>query len=253
MPAARCRRVLADGDQPLNHMYAEKKSGRGCLFWGGIIAAVLFLFLLLTVYGAYRYVKHMIAEWTDTKPLPAPAVKMSHSEITNLQARVHAWDDGLKHNQTVGPLTLTAEEVNALIAAEATTNGPPARLFFSFNSNHVQAQLSVPLNGMFGHWLDGRYLNGSGNFGVSLHDGNLALRVKSLAVKGRPLPENFMQPLRAENFAQSWTNDPDLGAAIGKFQEIKIEDEKLIVIPKKSEPQTNSQPELNLEKTNAVK
>ena len=105
-------------------MYAEKKSGRGCLFWGGIIAAVLFLFLLLAVYGTYRYVKGMIAEWTDTKPLPAPTVQLSHSEITNLQQRVHAWDDGLKHNQAVGSLTLTADEINALIAADAPTNGP---------------------------------------------------------------------------------------------------------------------------------
>ncbi len=234
-------------------MNTEKKSGRGCLFWGGIIAAVLFLFLLLSVYGAYRYFKGLVVAWTDTKPLPAPAVQLSHSEVTNLQARVHAWDDGLKHHQKVEPLTLTADEVNALIASEAVTNGPPARLYFSFESNHVQAQLSVPLNGMFGHWLDGRYLNGSGNFAVSLHDGNLALRVKSLAVKGKPLPENFMQPLRAENFAEGWTNDPDLGAAIGQFQEIKIEDGKLIVIPKKVDAQTNSQPELDLEKTNVVK
>jgi hypothetical protein len=234
-------------------MHTEKKSGRGCLFWGGIIAAVLFLFILFAVYGTYRYFKGMIVAWTDTKPLPAPALQLSHSEITNLQQRVHAWDDGLKHNQAVGPLTLTADEVNALIAADTRTSGPPVRLFFSFNSNHVQAQLSVPLNGMFGHWLDGRYLNGSGNFAVALHDGNLALRVKSLAVKGRPLPNRFMQPLRAQNFAESWTNDPNLSDVIGKFQEIKIEDGKLMVIPKKREAQSGLQPDLNLEKTNAVK
>lgn len=237
----------------LNDMHNQKKSGRGCLFWGGIIAAVLFLFLLLAVYGTYRYFKHMILAWTDTKPLPAPALRLSHAEVTNLQQRVHAWDDGLKRDQIVGPLTLTADEVNALVAAEAETNGPPARLFFSFNSNQVQAQMSVPLNGMFGHWLDGRYLNGSGDFALSLHEGNLALRVKSLAVKGRPLPERFMQSLRAENFAEGWTNDPDLDAAIGKFQEIKIEEGKLMVIPKAHGPQSESQPELNLEKTNVVK
>ena len=233
-------------------MITEKKTGRGCLFWGGIIAAVLFLFLLLAVYGTYRYVKGMIAEWTDTKPLPAPTVQLSHSEITNLQQRVHAWDDGLKHNQAVGSLTLTADEINALIAADAPTNGLAARLFFSFNSNQVQAQISVPLKGI-NRWLEGRYLNGSGNFAVALHDGNLALRVKSLAVKGRQLPENFMQPLRAQNFAEGWTNDPNLGGAIAKFQEIKIEDGKLIVIPKKSEPSPEAQPESTLEKINAVK
>src|SRR5262245_37311381 len=115
-------------------MYTEKKSGRGCLFWFGIVAAVLFLFLLLAVYGTYRYVRNLIVKWTDTKPLPAPAVVLSHSEVTNLQQRLHVWDEGLKRNQAVGALTLSADEINALIAERIRTNGPPARLFFSFNS-----------------------------------------------------------------------------------------------------------------------
>jgi hypothetical protein len=229
-------------------MNAEKKSGRGCLFWGGIIAAALFVFILLGIYGTYCYTKHLIAAWTDTKPLPTPALQLSHSEVTNLQQRVHAWNDGLKHNQPVGLLTLSADEINALIAADIPTNGPRPQLFFSFNSNQVQAQLSVPLNGVFGHWLDGRYLNGSGNFAVSLHDGNLRLGVESLSVKGRPLPEKFLEGLRTQNFAQSWTNDPNLNEAIGKFREIKIEDGKLTVIPKVQQ----SQPQPQLEKTNAV-
>jgi len=136
----------------------------------------------------------------------------------------------------------------------ALPDGPQARLFFSFNSNQVQAQLSVPLKGIQ-RWLDGRYLNGSGDFAVSLHDGNLALRVKSLAVKGRPLPPNFMQPLRAQNFAEGWTNNPDLSAAIGKFQEIKIEGGKLIVVPKAPEAQPQAPPESppKLEKNDVVK
>jgi hypothetical protein len=228
-------------------MNTEKKSGRGCLFWGGIVAAILFLFFLLSVYGAYRYVKWVIAEYTDTKPLPAPAIQLSHSEITNLQQRVRSWDDAIKHNRDAGPLTLSAADINALIAEKASTNGPPARLFFSFNSNQVQAQLSVPTDGLIGHWLDGRYLNGSGNFDVALHDGNLSLRVHSLAVKGKPLPESFMQPLREQNFAEGWTNDPDLSQAIGKFQELKIENGKVTIIPKPREPE----PEPKLEKTDA--
>jgi len=230
-------------------MNTEKKSGRGCLFWFGISAAVCFLFVLLAVYGTYRYVKWAINEYTDTKPLPAPAVKLSHTEITNLQYRVRSFDDAVKHNQPTAPLTLSAEEVNALIAERARTNGAPAGLFFSFNSNQVQAQLSVSTDGWLWHWMDGRYLNGSGDFAVSLHDGNLSLKVTSLSVRGRPLPENFMQPLRQNNFADSWTNDPNFNEVVGRLQEIKIENGKVTVIPKPREPE----PEPKLEKNDAVK
>jgi hypothetical protein len=233
----------------------QKKSGRGCLFWGGIIAAVFFLFILLTVYAGFRYVKNMIAEYTDTKPLPAPTLHLSAVEITNLQQRVHLFDQAIKSNKPVEPLSLSADEINELIAHEAISNASPARLFFSFNSNQVQAQLSVPTDGLGLRMLRGRYFNGSGNFAVALHDGRLNVNIKSLSVKGRPLPEKFLQPLREQNFADGWTNDVSFNEAIAKLEEIKIENGKLIVIPKpheaQSEAKTNAAP--NLEKPEPAK
>ena len=230
-------------------MNAEKKSGHGCLFWGGIVAAVLFLCLLLTAYIGFRYVKGMVTRYTDTKPIEAPAVHLSGAEITNLQQRIHGFDAAMKSNNAVAPLILTADEINALIANEAKSNASPARLYFSFNSNQVQAQLSVPTDGFGLRMLRGRYFNGSGEFAVSLHDGRLLVNVKSLSVKGRPLPENFMQPLRVQNFADGWTNDVNFNAAIAKLEEIKIENGKLIVTPKPHD----AQPEPKLEQPAAAK
>jgi hypothetical protein len=230
-------------------MNAEKKSGHGCLFWGGIVAAVLFLFVLLAAYAGFRYFKGLINRYTDTKPIEAPAVHLSGAEITNLQQRIHIFDGAIKSNNAVAPLILSADEINALIANEAKSNASPARLYFSFNSNRVQAQLSVPTDGFGIRMLRGRYFNGSGEFGVSLHEGKLLVNVKSLSVKGQPLPENFLQPLREQNFADGWTNDVDFNAAIAKLEEIKIENGKLIVIPKPHE----AQPEPKLEQPAAAK
>jgi hypothetical protein len=226
----------------------QKKSGRGCLFWGGIIAAVFLLFILLTIYAAFRYVKNTIAQYTDTKPLPAPALHLSATEVTNLQQRVHLFDQAIKNNKAVEPLSLSADEINELIAHEAKSNASPARLFFSFNSNQVQAQLSVPTDGIGLRMLKGRYFNGSGDFAVSLHGGRLNVNVKSLSVKGRPLPENFMAGLRTQNFADGWTNDVNFNEAIAKLEEVKIENGRLLVIPKShettSETKTNAPPAL---------
>ena len=225
-------------------MNEQKKSGRGCLFWGGIIASIFFLLLLLTIYGVFRYVKGVVAQYTDTKPLAAPALHLSGAEITNLQQRVRTFDEAIKKNKPVEPLSLSADEINELIANETKSNPSPVRLYFSFNSNQVQAQLSVPTDGFGLRVLKGRYFNGSGNFAVSLHDGRLILNVTSLSVKGRPLPEKFMVSMREQNFADSWTNDVEFDSALAKLQEIKIESGRLIVIPKPQEaqpaPKTNS-------------
>lgn len=226
-------------------MPVEKKSGRGCLFWGGIIAAVLLLFAIVTGYGVYRYARHVLYDYTDTKPLDIPAVQLSDMEITNLQQRVENFDKAIKDNKPVDSLVLTADEINALIAHAAKTNLPsPPRLYFSFNEDRVQAQLSFPTD-VFGlRMLKGRYFNGSGEFVVSLHEGRLMLNVKSLSVKGKPLPEQFMQPLRAQNFADVWTNDVDFNQALAKLQEVKIESGKLIVVPKTHELETTPKLEL---------
>ena len=221
----------------------EKKSGRGCLFWGGIIAGVFFLFALLAAYTGFRYFKHLIVYYTDTKPIETPAVTLSGTQITNLQQRLQTFDKALETDKPVEPLILTADEINALIIDSNKTNPSPVRLYFTFNDNRVQAKLSVPTDGFGLKMLRGRYFNGSGDFAVSLHGGRLMLNVKSLSVKGRPLPERFMQSIRSQNFADSWTNDVEFNKAIAKLQEVKIESGKLIVIPKLKEPgpATNSE------------
>jgi hypothetical protein len=228
-------------------MPVQKKAGHGCLFWGGIIAAVFVLFAILAAYAGFRYAKHLVYDFTDTKPIEVPAVQLSGAEITNLQQRVRNFDKALEVNKPVEPLTLNADEVNALIAQESKTNPSPVRLYFSFDHDRVQAMLSLPTDGFGVKMLKGRYFNGSGDFAVSVRDGRLSLRVKSLSVKGRPLPAKFMESIRQENFAESWTNDVEFNEALAKLQELKIENGKLIVIPKPPAPEPAPKGE-NLEK-----
>lgn len=208
---------------------------RGCLFWGGIVAGVLLLLALLAGYAGYRYIHHLVNEYTDTKPTQMPPVPLTAEEVTNLQQRVKKFDIAIKEDKPVEPLVLTADDLNALIAHAGRSNATPVRLYFNFNDDHVHAQLSVPTDGFGLKMLKGRYFNGSGDFSVSLHDGRLALHVKSLSVKDKPLPEQFMQSIRSQNFADAWTNDVEYDKALRKLQEVKIENGKLIVIPKMAE------------------
>lgn len=210
----------------------QKSSRRGCLFWAGIVAVFLFFCALLAGYAAYSYFKHLVYEFTETKPIEMPVVQMSGTEITNLQQRVEKFDKAIDANKPAEPLILTADEINALIAHETQTNPNPVHLYFSFNDDHVQAKLSLPTDGFGLKILRGRYFNGSGDFAVSLHDGRLSLNIKSLSVKGKPLPERFLQPLRQENFADAWTNDVEFNQTVAKLKEIKIENGTLHVIPK---------------------
>jgi hypothetical protein len=210
----------------------QKSSGRGCLFWGGIIAALLLLCFLLTIYAGYRYVKHLVYQYTDSKPIEVATLRLSDAEITNVQARLKSFSEAMESNKPVGPLMLTADEINAVLDHAFKTNtGPVPRLYFSFNEDRVQAQLSIPLDGVGWKMLRGRYFNGSGDLSFSLSNGKTILTVKSLSVKGKPVPEQWMQGIRNQNLADAWTNNPDFGNAFSHLESIQIHDGKLIIVP----------------------
>lgn len=235
-------------------MNTEQKSGRGCLFWGGIIAAVLLLCFLLTIYAGYRYVRHLVYEYTDTKPIEVATLHLSDAEMTNLQARVKSFSDAVQSNKPVGPLTLTADEINAIVNQGFKTNsGPVPRFYFSFNDDRVQAQLSIPLDGIGWTMLRGRYFNGSGDLVFSLNDGKVVLNVKSLSVKGKPVPEQVMQGIRNQNFADGWRNNPDFGDAFSRLEAIRIHDGKLIIVPNTNAVAVPATNEIKTPDTNEVR
>ncbi len=215
----------------------EKPKGRGCLFWCGIVAAFLFLLAILVGYGAYRFVRGAINDYTDTKPISMPGVQLSGAEFTNLQARVKSFGDAMQSNHPVGPLVLTSDEINSLINRSSTTNhGPDVKFYFTFNEDRVQAQLSLPLSDLGISMLQGRYLNGSGDMMFSMNHGKVVLNVKSVSVKGKPLPEQWMQSIRTENFAATWTNNPDMGDAFSRVEAIHIQGGKMVIVPNTNPP-----------------
>lgn len=234
---------------PPQYTTPQPKSGKGCLFWAGIVLGVIFLCIALAGIGGYCFVKHLVNEWTDTKPTDMPVVTLSDADARALQQRLDNFDNALTNGTPVEPLILTADEINSLIAKN---NKAPdkVRLYFSFNENRVQAQLSLS-GDLFGlRMLHGRYLNGGGDFKVSLHNGQLFVGIQSLSVKGKPIPDQYLQRAREQNLADSYiqgqTNAPALNDAFDQIDEIKIENGKLYVIPKKQkEPETTPKLESN--------
>jgi hypothetical protein len=78
----------------------------------------------------------------------------------------------------------------------------------------------------------GRYLNGTGTFGLSMHAGKISLNTLSFVVRGKPVPELYMREIRKRNLAQEMNNEPRLAAALDSLKDIKVQDGKLIVVPK---------------------
>ena len=134
----------------------------------------------------------------------------------------------------VGPLVgdVIVDDANALIATDPDFRELKGKLYVTLSGDQVEGQLSIPMESVRLQLFKGRYLNGKGTFSVSLRNGRIRLNTMSLKVKDRPVPEVYMEQIRKQNLAESINNDPRAAAALDRLKEIKVQDGKLVVVPK---------------------
>ena len=204
------------------------KPRRGCLFYGCLGTIIAVLVLAVAMYAGFRWA---IARFTDAEPMPLPRIQASAEEIQRLQSRVADFTRSIAEHRSTEPLLLSSDEANVLIQTDPNWAYLKDELFVGFESNRLNAQISVPIERFGSPRLRGRYLNAKGTFAVSIHAGELQVAVDSLEVKGRPVPESVMRMIRSRNFAVNFTNG-DSSAALNKIQDVVITNRTLVIVPK---------------------
>src|ERR1051325_3136798 len=116
-------------------MDQRQKPRRGCLFYGGIIAVVLFLFLLVGALLGLRLAKRMFSQFTDTKPMPLPSAQMPPAEFKQLQDRIDSFRQAVREHRPTPPLALSANELNALIANDSDLQQLKGKIFVSMKGD----------------------------------------------------------------------------------------------------------------------
>jgi hypothetical protein len=211
---------------------ATPKPRRGCLFYGCLSGtACLLVILLAFLLGLYQ-LKRMLNFYTDSHPSPLPSVQMSSREIDQLKLRIENFQDAIRTGRPTPPLTLTSDEINALIETDPNLARVKGKLYVTIDGNRLKGQVSVPLDDLGLRIFRGRYLNGTGIFAVSLQKGNLILTPEVLVVKGKPLPGVYMDKIRSQNLAETLNNNPRASVALNHLQEIRVSDGRLVLVPK---------------------
>jgi hypothetical protein len=208
------------------------KARRGCLFYGGITCVVLLVLTIGAILIAVHYVKSMVNRYTDTQPMELPTVHMPQAEIAKLNKRYEAFQAAVRERRPTEPLTLTSDDINALIAGGADRQSLAGKIYVGLEGDQLKGQVSVPLQDVGLSMFKGRYLNGSATFNMALQNGLLVVSPRTIVVKGNPLPEMYMAKLRQENLAAGLTNEPKAVAVLQGLEDIQIKDGTLVVVPK---------------------
>jgi len=218
------------------------KKRRGCFFYGCITCLVLFLVVGLMAVLAVRYfvgqINAVITEYTGTSPMTLPKVNMPADEVKKLQARFDAFNKAAEAHTNTPPLVLTGPEINALFGN--SSSDLKDKVYVSLEGSEVKGQISLPLEKYFKIWMihtQGRYLNGAATMSVGLTNSTLWVKLDSLDVNGKPLPDKFMTGLRGQNMAANANNDPKESAFISRFESIVVTNGTMIFTVKENVPQ----------------
>jgi hypothetical protein len=208
------------------------KPRRGCFFYGCLSGTACLLVILLAFLLGLHQLKKMLNFYTDSHPVPLPTVQMTSTEIDELKQRIENFQDAVRSGRPIPPLTLTADEINAFIQTDTNLVRVKGKLYVTIEGNRVKGQVSLPLDDLGLRIFRGRYLNGTGLFAVGIQSGNLVVTPELLVVKGKPLPGVYMDKFRSQNLAESVNSNPRASVALNHLQEIRVNDGKLILVPK---------------------
>jgi hypothetical protein len=208
------------------------KPRRSFLYSGCLAGLVLMLMVVLGGLFGLHYARKMFNDFTDDKPMAMPPIKLTPAEIDQLEQRIETFRQAVRNSKPTEPLVLTSDEINALLATDPDFSALKGKLYVTMSSDRVKGQLSVPMDSVGLPLFKGRYLNGTGMFETSLRNNRLRLTTMSFQVKGRAVPEVYMEQIRKHNLAEGINSDPRAAAALERLKDIKVQDGKLVVTPK---------------------
>lgn len=219
--------------EPFMHPVQKQTSGRKKVVV--LICLSVFLFLAIGGFLAYKGVKRLLSgvmeKYTDTVPMALPKVDTTEEEAALVLDRFDSFIDGINKNETPPELVMSAREINILLNYHPNWKGLGQNVYVDMENDSVFGQASIPLDG-FNPLLRGRFLNGAVSFRVDMVAGRLLLFIDSVAVAGKPLPEEIMGAIRGQNLAEDVNTDPESAAVLQKLTSISVKDGRLIILPK---------------------
>jgi hypothetical protein len=185
----------------------RRVEGMGCFAKGCLILAI-FLAVLVTAFvvGSIFAVRHLRTTFFATENVELPPnnstpeeqqLALAHWKIFERSARAHA----------PARIEMTAEELNALIAADPKLN---SKAFISIANNVARLQVSIALDS---RWLRGRYVNGECTV-TPAPDGDVqAAHISNVMVNGKPIANEVLTmrgPFTLRRYIDEWTQENDL-------------------------------------------
>jgi hypothetical protein len=184
----------------------------GC-FAKGCLILVCFFVLLCAAFigGTFMAIRYLKSEYLSQHGTDLPAATPSEQEQ---QAALSKWDAFELHARAheSARIELTADELNALVAAEPMLRG---KAHVTLDGDVGRLKVSIPLTNM--RWVEGRYMNGECTVQSGPTGEPNELRITNIVVNERPVPDEVLQmqygPWSIRRFINDWGSAQNLKTA----------------------------------------
>ena len=193
--------------------------------------------------GGYFWGKDKLAEFvtqfTGEKPVPIEAPEGTQEQVASVFTRFDNFRNGIASGSPSAPLVLSDHDINLLMFHHSNFEAVSGKTNVKIENDQLSAKISLNLDEyadripMIGEMLRGRYLNGDATVVPSLKDGKPQLFLEGLTVNGMALPPEVIKELQKKNLFEDVQTKDELNKAFEKIEEIKIEGNKLHIVPRK--------------------
>lgn len=229
----------------------KTKNGRGCFFYGCLTCVILTILSLVAIFFVVRGLVH---SYTSERALRLEPVTVSDDVVKTASAKIALFMAAVQGQGGSATISLTDTEINTLIAhgiskailegseksksgesgAVITPEQVASELAYAKDIVRVRivgdtigGQVSIDLAPM---GFPGRFLNGDSAAYVSLHDGKLDVKVKSLIINGFPIPDSILSQIQGENIAENFGKTTEQRDFLRKVQSIEVKNGQVTVV-----------------------
>lgn len=222
-------------------MQPRERSGPSCWLIGCLISLVLLIILVvLGVVVAMSFnnmANAFIDNFTDTEPVEIPKSELPEEQVQALLDEVKQFQSNAKAGEPTAPLTLTGQELNAIIQNHPDAKAAKDHVYLTIEDDKLHGEVSLPLDMLaevpfIGKRLAGRYLNCTATFDVYIRNGVVHVYITDGSLRGQPIPDEILSELKKENLMQDVQQDPDLQEALEQIESLEISGGTLTIVPK---------------------
>lgn len=222
------------------------KQGRGCWFYGLLVAGILILTIVTTAVVTTWWIKRSL------QPRAIEPVVLSEQENEALDIKLERVrgdpveppveppaqpagevvlrsTPGIENEEDFDrkPLVFSEREINALIARN-TDLAERVKVRLRRDRVQILGNFPVPEDAPF---LGGRTIRINILTRVLAVDGRMEIRLENLALGGVPLPNAWLGDLKGKDLAVEVFNDPDLSSAFSEgIEQLQVVDEEIRIL-----------------------